>query len=581
MKEALLIRLGAIWQGLFLAILLGLALVVPGLVIPNFSRIFIDDILVGGSHEWLYPLLIAMFLTAVVRGFLVLMQRMILLRVETGHALISSLKFLEKLLYLPINFYAKNHAGEVADRVRLNDRVAKLLSAELVVSGINCLMLFCYGLAMFLYNWELALVGYLALFLNLSVLIVTGRRRASLARDYQQSQAELAAVVMSSAQLMENIRATASENEIFECWADKQAKTANALGRMSLWGFRLAPLPEMLAMCSYIVVMGLGALQVMDGDISMGGLVAFQLLLAAFLGPAVDLIAFGNSVQTVSVHLSRLDEILEQEDDHALVRDAEEDIRSSLKRTAGIVKLSGRLDLKNVDFGYTEDAPPLISGFNLSIDPGMRVALVGPTGSGKTTIAKIVCGLVEPWSGDVLLDSMALSTIPRALLTSSRAWVDQDFFLFSGSVRNNIAPSPEIPGECIIRAAKDAQIHEVIVSRVGGYDSIVAEGGGNFSGGQRQRLEIARALASDPSLLIMDEATSALDPAVEMQIDMNLRRRGCTCLIVAQRLSTIRDCDLIVVLDHGRIVEQGTHADLVDSQGIYFDMISCWQEEKA
>jgi NHLM bacteriocin system ABC transporter peptidase/ATP-binding protein len=550
-------------------LLAGLALVVPGLVLPTFSRIFVDGFLVGRRKEWMLPLLVGMGLTMLVRGALVALQANYLTRIQTKLAISTASKFFWHILHLPIEFFTQRYGGEIGSRLPINDWVAHLLSGELATAVLQTLMVVFFGVLLLQYDVVLTLIGIGVALLNVLALRYFARRRVDANRRLQLDEGKLIGTSMNGLQTIETLKATGREGDFFVRWSGYQSKVVNNQQQLALYDRHLETVSGFLSVTNTVGVLALGSLKVMDGTWTMGVLVAYQSLMASFLGPFHTLVNLGSMFQSVEGAMNRLDDVLRYP------RDAQLDstLAPSPARN-GAVKLRGRLELKHVTFGYSRLDPPLIKDFSLILEPGQRVALVGGSGSGKSTVAKLVCGLYEPWSGEILLDGQPRQSHPRHLLTNSVALVDQEIFLFEGTVRDNLTLwDATIPENQLVRAAQDACIHDDIAARPGGYDGLLTEGGGNFSGGQRQRLEIARAMVGGPTVLLLDEATSSLDPGTEAQIDDNLRRLGCTCLIMAHRLSTIRDCDEIIVLKSGLIAQRGSHAALAATDGPYTELI--------
>jgi NHLM bacteriocin system ABC transporter peptidase/ATP-binding protein len=564
-------------RALTYVVLVGLLLVIPGLVIPTFSRVFVDDILVGGMSGWLAPLMLAMGVTALLRGVLTGLQNYYLLRFQTKLALTNSAIFFRHVLRLPVEFFVQRYGGEIGSRIQLNDKVARLLSGELSTTVLNLILIVFFAALMLQYDVLLTALGVVTAILNLAALRYISKKRKIYNQRLQLEGGKLLGVSMGGLQMIETLKATGSESDFFSQWSGHYAKVINAqqaMGRASLF---LNVFPTLMVSLNSLAVLGFGGLLVMEGRLSMGMLVAFQSLMASFMGPVRQMINVGGSLQEVQTDTNRLDDVLNYK-------------LAPWFETAGIEpgaivkanpdpgsfdKLSGQVDICDLTFGYSKLSPALITDFSLSLKPGSRVALVGNSGSGKSTIAKLVSGLYQPWQGDIQFDGVSLLDVPRSVFNASVAMVDQQIFVFEGSVRDNICMwNDVIPESDIYQAARDAGIHSDIVSRAGGYDGLVQEGGRNFSGGQLQRLEIARALVNNPSILVLDEATSALDPTMEKTIDDNLRRRGCACLIVAHRLSTIRDCDEIIVMQQGEVVQRGTHDELISQEGLYADQIN-------
>lgn len=567
--RALKRRLTGAGAALSFVVLAGLALVIPGLVVPVFSKVFLDSVLLESRRDWLPPLLLAMGLAALLTGLLTWLQQSYLLRLESKMAVSGSSRFLRHVLRLPMEFFSQRFAGDISSRVGINDRVAQLLSRDLATSFLGAVMIVFFAVLMFQYDLLLTLVGVAVVSLNVAALHWVSRKRVDGNRRLLQDRGKLYGTAIGGLQMIETLKASGGESDLYARWSGYQAKVVNARQDLERYTQMLDAVPPLLAAVNTGLILGIGGLRVMDGAISLGALVAFQALMLSFMAPVNRLVSLGGRLQMVEGDMNRLDDVLRYPPEPGV--EGEPDAPPP----GFPVKLSGRLELRNLSFGYNRLDAPLLEGFHLNLVPGARVALVGGSGSGKSTLARLVTGLFKPWEGEILFDGLERSAIPRSVLNNSLAVVDQSVFLFEGTVRDNLTlwdstvPLPEV-----VAAAKDACIHDDIAARPGGYDSPITEGGANWSGGQRQRLEIARALVQRPTLLVLDEATSALDPATEKLIDESLRRRGCTCLIIAHRLSTIRDADEIIVLDRGKVVQRGTHDQLKAVEGPYAQLIS-------
>ncbi|CAK0767716.1 NHLP family bacteriocin export ABC transporter peptidase/permease/ATPase subunit [Gammaproteobacteria bacterium] len=548
-------------------ILVGLALIVPGLVIPVFSSIFVDNFLVGGMKSWLKPLLVGMLLTALLRMALTWLESYYLLRVQTHIALSSASKFFWHALQLPVEFFIQRSAGEISGRVALNDRVAVLLSGDLARAVLNVITLVFFALLMCSYNVKLTLLSIGIVSINFLALRVITRRTEDVSQKLSIDAGKVMGTSMNGLMLMETIKASGGENEFFSQLAGHLAKYVVSEQEIARLGLLLGLLPSLLNTLNNALVLGIGGLLVVEGNLTLGQLVAFQSLVTNFVGPVTTLVGIGGKLQEAKGDMNRLDDVMQYPVDPWVAH-----CRLSSEPGAAMTsKLNGQVELRNIEFGYNRGDPPLIQGLSLTIRPGERVAIVGPSGCGKSTISKLVMGLYTPWSGEILFDGKPRVSIGRYQFSHSVAMVDQDVVLFEGTIRNNLTLwDTSIAEADMLQAAKDACIDEVIQSRLGGFDAMLEEGGRNFSGGQRQRLEIARALTGNPRVLVLDEATSAIDPISDKAIDDNLRRRGCACLIIAHRLSTIRDADEIIVLDCGRMVERGTHEDLFAMEDGYY-----------
>ena len=553
------------WAVLFV-LLLNLGMIIPGLASPVFSQIFLDDILTRKHPDWMFNFCLAMTVSFVVCGVMNWLQAVILTRWQRKLTLADSSSFFWHLLRLPMQFFNQRYAAEVASRVNFNESIAGVLSGPAATAILNLLVAIFYLLLLLQYNVTLTIIGVAFSSVDMIIFFALRRHLTDLNMRIQQDAGKCYGVTMNGLSMIETIKANGNESDFFSKWAGYRAKVLSASQDAALWQMTSTIIPTLLGGINGALIMTLGGFSIMDGAMTAGMFMAFQNLMGSFQAPVNALLGLGSTLQSTEMQMQRLDDVRRYEIDDLNCRD--EEISGNVER------LSGELELRNVSFGYSPLEKPLLNNFSLHIKPGHWVAVVGASGSGKSTVAKIVTGIYEEWSGQVLFDGKIRRELPRAAIVNSVAAVDQDIFQITGTITENLTLfDSSVEKADVIQAAKDACIHDDILQLDKGYDAQVSEGGLNFSGGQRQRLEIARALAVNPSLLILDEATSALDPVTEQTVLENIRRRGCSCLIVAHRLSTIRDCDEIIVLQHGQVVERGTHREMIQHDGAYRRLI--------
>jgi NHLM bacteriocin system ABC transporter peptidase/ATP-binding protein len=548
-------------------IAMSVTLVVPGLVIPAYSRIFVDDILVGSNHGWLRPLLLGLAATALMRALCMALQQSLALRLQRKLSVTMASRTLWHILSLPFEFFGQRMPGDIVNRITATDQVSRLLANGVALNVLNLIETGFFGVLMIIYDASLAALCIGIMLLNVVVTVGFGRRLEDVNRSLAIERGQFFAATSHYIGRIEGVRANGMEGDSFANWAGYQARYLNKQRQAGLYAALQSALPSFTTALSMTAILGFGAWQVMRGGLTIGGLVAFQSLMMSFSRPITNLVLLGADIQAAKGDVARLLDVF----DYPIER-SEQDRATA---TGACERLSGHIEIEDLQFGYGSLDPVLLDGLSLHVEPGMRIAFVGASGSGKSTVVRLICGLYKPRSGQIRFDGVPIERISAMAFADSVAFVDQDPALFEGTLRDNLTLwDPSVPDARIRQALKDARIDRVVAARSGGVDCRVEEGGTNFSGGERARIEIARALVGNPSILVLDEATSALDTITEQEIDDNLRRRGCTCIIVAHRLSSIRDCDEIIVLDKGKVIERGDHEVLMARRGAYWQLVA-------
>lgn len=562
-------RLRGTFAAFVLVVLTGSLAAAAGMIIPLFSRVFLDNILPGSTPDWFLPFLAAFALVVLFQFAVGVVQALYWLKIEGRFAIGANAEFMWHVLRLPMEFFSQRFAGDIMARQGLNQSIASTLFRQLAPVLVNVGLLTFYLVVMLNYSALLTAVGVAAIGLSVAAARGVARRQVNLSRVAQAGSGNLAGCTLTGIHLIEAIKAGGAEAGFFEQWSGYFALHHNAQVRLARSALYLGSLPGFLQQFAGIAVLVIGVHLVLAGEFTVGMVFAFQGLLSSFLAPVNQLVGVGQSFISMRTEMERVEDVMNYRTDSTGAPPC------GAEAQAGSGKLSGALEIRNVTFGYNRLAEPLIRDFSLSLKRGASVAIVGVSGSGKSTLAKLVTGLYPVWSGEITFDGKPRGAIDAHTFRSSVAMVDQDITLFEDTVAANIRMwDTSIEDFAVILAARDADIHETIVSRPEGFNHPVLENGKNFSGGERQRLEIARVLAQEPTLIVLDEATSALDAVTEARVMRNIRELGAACILIAHRLSTIRDCDEIVVLDRGRVAERGSHAELHARGGLYARLVS-------
>ncbi len=535
----------------------------------GFSRVFMDQLLSGLNPSWLRPFTMGMMGLAAIEIAAAWINAVYSLRINGKMAAVGNTRYLWKVLHLPLEFFSQRMAGDIKQRMSTNESIAGAVVNTIAPLFLNTVMMIFYLVVMLRLSVPMTLIGVSSIAVNLIVSRYISRKRVNLTRVLQRDSGKLASATVSGIEMIETLKASGAENGYFEKWAGYQASVNTQNVRFTKLNQYLGLIPAAVSKIVNSAVLILGVWLTMNGKFTVGMIFQFQSFLNFFITPAQSLISAGQTIQEMRTDMERVQDVMRYPDDNAPKEE------QAAEKDAEYVKLSGELDMRGVTFGYSKLSPPLIENFELHLKPGSRVAFVGPSGCGKSTLSNLISGMYKPWSGEILFDGRPISTINRGVFTGSVAVVDQEIILFEDTIANNIKMwDNSIEDFEMILAARDAHLHEDIMLREGGYQYRITEGGKDFSGGQRQRMEIARVLAQDPTLIILDEATSALDARTEFEVVQSIRDRGITCIVIAHRLSTIRDCDEIVVMDRGKVVERGTHDELMANQGLYAKLVT-------
>lgn len=542
---------------------------VVGILTPAFTSMFADYLLTGEYDDLLLPFIIALSAVFAVQFVTALIQKWRLTALESKLSSVANASFMWHVLRLPVEFFSQRMAGDISARQSKNESIAYSLIQQLAPLLFNLIMLVVYLAIMINYSLILTLIGVASIVLNMFVSLLVSRKRVNITKVQVRGEGNLSGQTISGIEMIETIKSSGAENGFFEKWAGYQATVNTSSVKFSKLNSYLGSLPSIISTLADVAILITGIWLIIDGQFTSGALLAFQGFMTSFSTPVNDLIGVGQSVQEMRTDMDDIEDIM------SYPTDVPDRIEDEIVEGESYNKLSGAIVMKDVTFGYSRLDPPLIEHFDLTLEPGKSVAFVGPSGCGKSTLSKLITGLYKPWSGEILYDGRRREDINRAVFTGSIAVVDQDIILFNDTIANNIKMwDTSIEDFEMIMAARDAQLHESIMLRDGGYNHVILDGGKDFSGGERQRMEIARVLAQDPTVIVMDEATSALDAKTEFDVTNAIKQRGVTTVVVAHRISAIRDCDEIVVLDGGKVVERGTHAQLMQQNGLYARLIT-------
>jgi NHLM bacteriocin system ABC transporter peptidase/ATP-binding protein len=538
-----------------------------GVINPVFSRIFMDRLLTGKDPSWHIPFITIM---ALFGGLQILSQFISTIysrRLDGKMSIYGTTSYMWKVLNLPMDFFSQRYAGDILSRRAGNASISNSLIYTFAPLALNAFMMVFYLVVMLKNSVILTMIGISSIVINMLISRIISAKRVNIARIQMRDSGKLSSCTTSGIEMIETIKSSGAEDGYFQKWSGYQASVNTQKVKFAKLNQYLGSIPSMVSALTNTIILAMGVFLVMQGKFTIGMITAFQGFLSSFTAPASTFISTGQTMQELRTDMERIEDVMEYPDDG-------NGAGRNVKTEGSYKKLRGAIEMRGITFGYSRLAKPLIKDFSLTLKPGDRVAFVGESGCGKSTLSKLLSGLYSPWKGEILFDGIPMKDIDRSVFTGSLAVVDQDIIMFEDSISSNIRMWDEsIKDFEVITAARDAQIHDDIMARDGGYEYRMIEGGKDFSGGQRQRMEIARVLAQDPTIVILDEATSALDARTEYDVVSAIKERGITCIVIAHRLSTIRDCDEIIVLKHGEVVDRGTHEELYAKGGYYKELV--------